>query len=207
MKLLTIVVMNLLVAFSISVYAGEGERMLDKFLTETQSMSSDFVQTLRTNKGEVLKESSGQFYLQRPGKFRWNYVLPYEQKIVSDGKAIWIYDVDLQQVTVQRHTSALSNTPMALVEGRLELKQAFDVREMDNRDGIYRLELVSKNKDTDFKGVVVGVDKTGLRFMQLRDQFEQTTDIVFSALHANIKLKPELFVFTPPPGVDVYGGS
>ena len=190
-----------------TAFAGEGERLLDKFLTDTKSMSADFVQTLRAKNGDVLKQSSGRFYLSRPGKFRWDYALPYEQQIVSDGERIWIYDVDLQQVTVQKQDATLNNTPMALVEGRLKLKQAFDVRELDNQDGIYRLELINKNDDNDFKGVVVGMDKSGMRFMQLRDQFEQTTDIVFDGLRANTKLNTELFQFIPPQGVDVFGGS
>jgi outer membrane lipoprotein carrier protein len=207
MNLFKAALLPLIILFAGSAQAGEGERLLDKFLTDTKTMSADFVQTLRAKDGSVMKESSGRFYLQRPGKFRWDYALPYEQQIVSDGSAVWIYDVDLQQVTVQKQNTAMSNTPMALVEGRLELKQAFEVRELDNRDGVYRLELINKNKDTDFKGVVVGMDRLGLRFMQLRDQFEQTTDIVFSSLVTNPDLKPALFKFTPPPGVDVFGGS
>ena len=207
MNLFKAALLPLIILFAGSAQAGEGERLLDKFLTDTKTMSADFVQTLRAKDGSMMKESSGRFYLQRPGKFRWDYALPYEQQIVSDGSAVWIYDVDLQQVTVQKQNTAMSNTPMALVEGRLELKQAFEVRELDNRDGVYRLELINKNKDTDFKGVVVGMDRLGLRFMQLRDQFEQTTDIVFSSLVTNPDLKPALFKFTPPPGVDVFGGS
>jgi len=207
MKIFHIILFPLLFALALPVSAGEGERLLDQFLTDTHSMSADFVQTLRAKNGDVLKQSSGRFYLSRPGKFRWDYALPYEQQIVSDGEHIWVYDVDLQQVTVQKQDATLSNTPMALVEGRLKLKQAFDVRELDNQDGIYRLELINKNDDTDFKGVVVGMDKNGMRFMQLRDQFEQTTDIVFDGLRANAQLKSDLFRFTPPQGVDVFGGS
>lgn len=196
-----------ILSFAGSAIAGEGERLLDKFLTETTSMSADFVQTLRAKNGDVIKESTGKFYLQRPGRFRWDYVLPYEQQIVSDGTTIWIYDVDLQQVTVQKPDASLNNTPMALVEGRLELKQAYDVHELDNRDGIYRLKLVNKKGNTDFSAVIVGMDKSGMRFMQLNDQFEQTTDIVFDSLRINARLKPELFDFKPPHGVDVLGGS
>jgi len=207
MNLLKITAFLMALSFAMCASAGEGERLLDRFLTDTKTMTADFVQTLHARDGAVMKESSGKFYLQRPGRFRWDYVSPFEQQIVSDGKNVWVYDIDLQQVTVEKQNSAMSNTPMALVEGKLELKQAFDVRELDNKDGIYRVELINKTGDTDFKGVVVGVDKTGLRFMQLRDQFEQTTDIVFSSLRINGNLKPALFDFRPPPGVDVFGGS
>lgn len=189
------------------LYAGEGERLLEKFLTQTKTMSADFSQTLRTHDGEVLQETSGKFYLDRPGKFRWNYVEPYEQEIVSDGENVWIYDVELQQVTVQKRSASFSNTPMALMEGRLNLAEVYTVSELDHRDGIYRLKLTSKNSDTDFSEIVVGVDKTGLRFMQMHDQFEQTTDIVFENLKTNASLAKELFKFIPPEGADVFGGS
>jgi outer membrane lipoprotein carrier protein len=207
MNLLKVVVVPLMLLFSSIVYAGEGGRLLDRFLSDTKTMSADFVQTLTTDKGVVIKKSSGKFYLQRPGKFRWNYAQPYEQQIVSDGKKIWIYDVDLQQVTVQKQNASMNATPMALVDGRMELKQAFNVRELDNRDGVYRLELISKSHNSDFKNVVVGLDKTGLRFLQLHDHFDQTTDIVFNALQVNVKLKQSLFDFKPPKGADVFGGS
>jgi outer membrane lipoprotein carrier protein len=193
--------------YSACLFAGEGERLLDKFLTQTKTMSASFSQTLRTNDGEVLQESSGKFYLNRPGKFRWNYAEPYEQEIVSDGESIWIYDVDLQQVIVQKQSSTLSNTPMALMEGKLKLAKAYTVSELDHRDGIFRLKLSSKNSDTDFSELIIGVDESGMRFMQLRDQFEQTTDIVFDNLKSNAKLASELFEFIPPEGVDVFGGS
>jgi len=191
----------------VSVLAGEGELLLERFLSQSKTMSADFVQTLRADDNEVLQESKGRFYLNRPGKFRWNYATPYQQEIVSDGEQVWIYDVDLKQVTVQKQSTSTGNTPMALMEGKLKLKQAYDVSELDHRDGIYRLKLSSKSKDVDFSELIVGVNKQGLQFMQLKDQFEQTTDIVFVELELNKKLSSELFEFTPPEGVDVYGGS
>jgi outer membrane lipoprotein carrier protein len=189
------------------VFAGEGEKLLDRFLSDTNTMSASFRQTLMSDNGFVMQESSGKFYLQRPGKFRWDYTQPYEQQIVSDGEKIFIYDVDLEQVTVQQQNNALSNTPMALMQGKVQLAESFDVEEMDNKDGVYRLKLNSKKADGDFNGIVVGVDKNGLRFLQLKDQFDQTTDIVFEDLQSNNRLQSSLFEFEPPPGVDVFGGS
>jgi outer membrane lipoprotein carrier protein len=194
-------------ALPATVMAGEGEQLLERFLTQSKTMSADFVQTLRTDDNEVLQESKGHFYLNRPGKFRWNYMEPYAQEIVSDGEQVWVYDVDLKQVTVQNKSASTNNTPMALMEGKLNLKEVYNVSELDHRDGIYRLKLSSKSKDVDFSDLIVGVDEQGLKFMQLRDQFDQTTDIVFVELELNKKLASDLFEFTPPEGVDVYGGS
>ncbi len=194
-----------LLALPLTVQAGEGERLLERFLKESKTMSADFQQTLRADDNEVMQQSKGHFYLSRPGRFRWNYTEPYVQQIVSDGEKVWIYDVDLQQVTVQPQSASANNTPMALMEGKLQLEEAYEVTELDHRDGIYRLRLSNKLKDVDFSELIVGVDQRGLKFMQLRDQFEQTTDIVFEARALNEKLPNELFEFTPPEGVDVYG--
>lgn len=204
-----------LAMFSAAVFADDnsgseksttGERYLEDFLANTQTFEADFQQILRTHDGEVLQQTTGRFYLNRPGKFRWNYRSPSEQVIVSDGERIWIYDVELRQVTVQKQSAGLSTTPMALLENSFKLHQSFDVSPLDDHDGIYRLKLVSKTKDSDFGEIVVGLDANGLRFMQLHDQFEQVTDIVFSNISTNIKLAKELFEFIPPDGVDVFGG-
>ena len=108
---------------------------------------------------------------------------------------------------MQKQGAANNATPMALVDGRMKLKEAFNVHELDHRNGVYRLILASKKPNSDFKNVVVGLDKTGLRFLQLHDHFDQTTDIVFTDLHVNAKLKQSLFNFTPPEGTDVFGGN
>jgi len=202
-----------LAMFSVAVFADDnvekpttGEIYLEDFLANTKSLEADFQQTLRTHEGEVLQQTTGRFYLNRPGKFRWNYRAPYEQIIVSDGEKIWIYDVDLKQVTVQKQSAGLSTTPMALLENSFKLHQSFNVTPLDEHDGVYRLKLVSKTKDSDFGEIVVGLDAHGLRFMQLHDQFEQVTDIVFSDITTNSKLAKDIFEFIPPEGVDVFGG-
>jgi len=183
-----------------------GEEYLENFLAKTQTLEAGFEQTLRTHEGEILQQTEGTFYLNRPGKFRWNYKKPYEQIIVSDGERIWIYDVELQQVTVQKQTDGLPATPMALLEDSSKLYQNYIVSPLDEQGGVYRLKLTSKSKESDFGEIVVGLDAEGLRFMQLHDQFEQVTDIVFSGIITNSKLAKEIFEFIPPEGVDVFGG-
>jgi outer membrane lipoprotein carrier protein len=187
--------------------AGEGRVLLDKFLTETQTMSANFKQTLKASDGKLLQESTGEFYLQRPGKFRWNYTEPYPQEIVSDGDNVWVFDVDLEQVTVQQQGQTQNNTPMALLQNRQNLEDAFEIHERGSDSGVHRIELLNKKDDADFDRVMIGLDKTGLRFLQLHDQFEQTTYIYFTELRSNPELDASLFEFIPPEGVDVFGGS
>ncbi|RKZ56033.1 MAG: outer membrane lipoprotein carrier protein LolA [Gammaproteobacteria bacterium] len=197
---------------SLDVYAATdpkisvGETYLEEFLAKTQTLEASFAQTLRTHDGEILQQSEGTFYLDRPGKFRWNYRTPYEQVIVSDGVRVWIHDVELQQVTVQKQIAGLPSSPMALLEDSTTLHKSFDVVPLDEQAGIYRLKLLSKNKESDFGEIIVGLDSKGLRFMQLHDQFEQVTDIVFSDVSTNTQLAEEVFEFIPPEGVDVFGG-
>ncbi len=212
MKVLSrINIIFMMVLFFQTAYAVEtkktvGETYLEIFLANTQTLEASFQQILRTHDGEIIQQTEGEFYLNRPGKFRWNYKSPYEQMIVSDGERIWIYDVDLQQVTVQKQTSGLPATPMSLLENSSTLHKNFNVVAMDERDGVYRLKLLSKTKEADFGEIVIGLDDKGLRFMQLHDQFEQVTDIIFSDINTNKKLAKEIFEFIPPEGVDVFGG-
>ncbi len=210
-KSLLIAVVFLFSATSAIVIAEEkklstGEVYLEKFLSKTQTLEANFQQTLRTHKGEILQQTEGKFYLNRPGKFRWDYKTPYEQIIVSDGERIWIYDVDLEQVTVQKQSAGLPSSPMALLQDSSKLYQSFTVSPLDEHDGVYRLKLQSKTSESDFTEIVVGVDAKGLRFMQLHDQFEQVTDIVFSEITTNTDIAKEIFEFIPPEGVDVFGG-
>jgi len=187
-----------------------GEILLQKFLDDTDTMQAEFHQVLRTHDGEILQESSGMFYLDRPGdspgRFRWDYQAPHEQVIVSDGERIWMYDVELRQVTVQKQSSSLPQTPMALLQKSFRLRDNYDIAQLDERDGIYRLKLSNKNSDSDFGEIVIGVSAEGLRFLQLHDQFEQVTDIVFSDVTTNLVLENSVFEFVPPEGADVFGG-
>lgn len=199
-------VFQVMPAFAEDKKISKGEVFLENFLADTKTLQANFQQILRADDGEVLQQTEGKFYLNRPGKFRWNYQSPYEQIIVSDGDRIWIYDVDLEQVTVQKKEAGLPSTPMALLQNSSELHKNFTVSALDEKEGVYRLKLKSKSKESDFGEIVVGVDAQGLRFMQLHDQFEQVTDIVFSDITVNPKLAKEIFEFIPPEGVDVFGG-
>jgi len=199
------------VLVSVNVLAADqktsvGETYLENFLANTHTFEASFEQTLRTHDGEILQQTEGMFYLNRPGKFRWNYKSPYEQTIVSDGARVWIHDIELKQVTVQKLDVSLPSSPMALLEDSATLHQNFTVVPLDEHAGVYRLKLLSKSKESDFGEIVVGLDAKGLRFMQLHDQFEQVTDIVFSDISINTKLSKNLFEFLPPEGVDVFGG-
>ncbi len=144
-------------------------------------------------------------YLQRPGKFRWDYVEPSEQMVVADGKKLWFYDKDLAQANVRDMDATLSSTPAMLLSEGGSVTSGFDVTALPPADGLDWYQLKPKRADTDFQTVRIGFDKGELARMLLADKLNQVTSLSFSAAHRNVKLAPDLFSFTPPPGVDVIG--
>jgi outer membrane lipoprotein carrier protein len=180
---------------------------VERYLADLSSWSADFAQTLTDSSGKTLRTASGHLYLQRPGRFRWDYQKPAEQLIVADGRKLWFYDKDLQQANVRDMDASLANTPAALLTGGAALGSQFDISALPPADGLEWFQLVPKHADTDFIGVRVGFAKGELVRMLLADKLNQVTALAFSAAHRNATLSPDLFSFTPPAGVDVIGNA
>lgn len=178
---------------------------LREFARQTQTLSGQFSQVVIDRNGRRTQESSGEFQLSRPGKFRWLYNRPYEQLIVGDGQRVWIYDRDLEQVSVRRVDRAIGESPAALLAGSNEIERHFNVREAGSRDGLDWLEATPKSREGGFERVRLGFRNQSLQAMELLDSFGQTTVVRFTNLRANLRLGAELFRFQPPPGVDVIG--
>lgn len=182
-----------------------GRERLDAFFTDVQSLRGEFTQTVLDPRMNVSEEAQGTLALQRPGKFRWDYKLPYHQVIVADGKKVWIYDIELEQVTVKPLNETLGNTPAQLLSSGENLEKSFTIAEQGTLGDYDWVELTPKQQDTNFERVRLGFDASNLRVMELVDNFGQTTRLQFSRLERNPKLVPSLFDFKPPPGVDVVG--
>jgi outer membrane lipoprotein carrier protein len=176
---------------------------LQNFLAKATSLQADFRQTVVTEKGENGKQSSGVFFLQRPGKFRWDYTLPYRQEIVSNGGKVWFYDVDLAQVTARKLDKAIGSTPALLLTGGVALEKNFTIQSQDREQGLYWIKLIPKEEDSGFHYVLIGLDGDNLAGMELSDNFGQLTRIYFSSLKLGVKLDTAMFDFKPPAGVDV----
>ena len=181
--------------------ASEVEKLLDGVST----WSADFTQTVDDGHGKVLRSAAGKIYLQKPGRFRWDYSQPSEQVIVADGKHIWLYDKDLQQANVRDMDSSLQSTPAVLLSGGATVSSQFDVSALPKSGGLDWYQLVPKKADTDFQAVRIGFDHGELASLFLADKVNQVTQLTFKNAKRNVKLIPDLFVFTPPPGVDVIG--
>ena len=175
------------------------------FVRSTQSARADFEQKVHGRDGRVTQESSGSFVFQRPGRFRWTYAKPVDQLIVGDGERVWIYDRDLNQVTVRKLSRALGSTPAALLAGASEVEAAFELRDAGLRDGLEWLEATPKEREAGFERVRMGFGASGLQAMELVDHFGHTTVLRFSNLQRNPKVDPAEFRFEPPNGADVLG--
>lgn len=179
---------------------------LHQFAKETRSARGSFVQQVSSRARRATPPASGEFSFERPGKFRWAYLKPYEQVIVADGKTLSIYDKDLKQATVKKLDEALGATPAAILFGANDLEQRFTLKEAGTRDGVEWLEAVPKSKDTAFERIAIGFRSGSngeLAGMELKDALGQTTTLSFSGIERNARIAPEVFRLDLPKGVDV----
>jgi outer membrane lipoprotein carrier protein len=183
--------------------SASGTEALKSFLGQTQSVKARFAQMVLDRNLRPLQQAQGVMQFSRPGKFRWDYAKPYEQTIVGDGSRLWIYDRDLNQVTVRKLDRALGASPAALLAGSNDLERDFTLTDSGSKDGLDWLDAVPKTRDTAFERVRMGFGKAGLAAMELRDQFGQITVITFADVERNPRIPAEVFRFTPPKGADV----
>lgn len=186
-------------------HAGAATDRLQTFYNDVKSLRASFGQTVTDANGKLMQRASGTMALQRPGRFRWDYEQPHDQLIVADGNKVWLYDPELEQVTVKSQGEALGDTPAQLLSSGKPLEQSFRVSELPARDGIEWVELTPKSKDTGFDRVRLGFDAKSLAKMELVDAFGQTTRLTFTGVERNPRLDANLFKFIPPKGVDVVG--
>lgn len=186
-----------------AVAAAASVDSLKAFLNQTTSAKARFAQMVLDKNLKMLQQATGTMQFSRPGKFRWEYNKPYEQTIVGDGSRLWIYDKDLNQVTVRKLDRALGSSPAALLAGSNDIEKNYTLASIGSQEGLDWLEAVPKIQDNAFERIRLGFGKAGLEAMELRDQFGQVTVIKFADLERNPKLSPETFQFTPPKGADV----
>ena len=196
----------LLIALAISTlaHAGGVER-LKAFVSGARTAEADFSQSVQDRSGRVTQKASGKMAFSRPGKFRWDYTAPYEQVIVGDGTRLWLYDVDLEQVTVKPLAEVVAGTPAALLAGDDAIEKYFVLKNAGQSEGLEWLEAVPKGKDTTFERIRMGFRGEVLVQMQLFDHFGQRTTLVLSHLVRNPAIAASRFSFTPPKGVDIIG--
>ena len=176
--------------------------LLRDFAQNVKSGRAAFTQTVTSVDGAKKKDSSGQFEFVRPNRFRFTYAKPFEQQIVADGQKVWLYDVDLNQVTVRPMTQAIGATPAALLAGGT-LDKEFELKALPASDGLEWVQAAPRVKDGPIQSLRVGFKGSVLAALEIVDAFGQRSMLRFTALEQNLKLADETFRFIPPKGADV----
>ncbi len=196
----------LFLAFGLVVSAFAEANSLDAlkvFIHDIHTARGNFSQQVMDKNGRVKQQSSGTLAFSRPGKFRWVYQKPYEQLIVGDGSKLWLYDADLEQVTMRKLGDTLGSSPAALLAGSNEIEKFFNLKDLGKQGGLEWLEAKPKDRESTFDSVRMGFADNQLTTMELRDNFGQTTVLRFSKMEHNPRLNPSEFKFIPPNGADV----
>lgn len=176
------------------------------FVAATKSARGEFSQRMVKEEGGKLHTSSastGSFLFARPGKFIWSYQKPYEQTLQADGEKLFIYDKDLNQVTVRTLGNAIGSSPAAILFGSNDLEKNFTLSEAGTRDGIEWLQAIPKAKDTQFEKIGIGLKEGVPVAMELRDSFGQISLLSFTKFEKNPSLPAAQFKFVMPKGADV----
>jgi outer membrane lipoprotein carrier protein len=187
------------------VFSSDSIQQLDTFFSEVHSFEGQFIQIVYDESGEVIQESNGDVALDKPGKFRWQYVKPYPQLILADGEYLWIYDEELLQASAKPIDTALGSAPIMLLTNVRPLADDFVIKDAGSRDDLNWVELTPLVQDTEFLKIQIGLNEKGINVMELEDHFSQKTVIKFADLETNINFAANHFTFVAAEGVDVVG--
>ncbi len=183
----------------------EGLALVNAFVNEITAFSADFQQTLLDADKNVVDSSAGRLLIQRPNQFRWDNTEPYEQWLIADGKNIWSYDLDLEQVTVKSQAESLANTPAAILSGNGTSLDQFRHVETYREDAFLWVRLEPVDADSGFSRMELGFLNETLNRMVFFDSLGQTTLVQLDNVAVNPKLSATLFEFAVPDGVDLIG--
>jgi outer membrane lipoprotein carrier protein len=195
---------------------------LDRFLDGLTTWDARFEQTLSDARGRELEAVAGRLAISRPGRFRWE-ISPRPanaaasraggatapagatQVMVADGRNVWFYDRELEQVTVKPSAGALTATPAMLLAGTVDVRREFSIDAAPAADGLQWVRVRPRRLDAEFREARLGFDPSGLRRMELEDKLGQTARVRFSEARRNVAIAGDAFRFVPPAGVDVIG--
>ncbi len=176
---------------------------LHAFLKGTRALEAAFDQVVYDERSQPLDASHGRVAIKRPGRFVWDYFPPADRKIVSDGKHVWIHDIDIDQVTVQKLADTLGQSPAALLAGSTELAAEFEVTDAGNKGGLSWVAVTPKSGEKSFEALRLAFKWKELRRVEMVDALGQTTRIDFSEYRRNPDIDDERFEFIVPEGTDV----
>jgi outer membrane lipoprotein carrier protein len=179
--------------------------LVSEYFSGLDSFRAKFSQVVVDSNGQQVQDSAGEVWMQRPGRFRWDYHTPYKQLIVADGESIWTYDADLEQATVKPVDEALSSTPAMLLSGFRPLSEVMTWRKLEEKDGRTRYQLDPKEADSAVEQVQIAFEGKQLSTIDVRDGFGNQTHIRFTDVERNQKIDAGRFKLQLPPGTDIIG--
>ncbi len=194
---------------SLSSSDAEAISHLKAILGTVSSLHGNFNQKIINEKGKILQQTQGQMWLKKPGQFRWEVLGHSKRTVVSDGKQVWDFDPDLEQVTVQSLPKKKGSMPIYFLTGQVDtLDNDFIIKSygengkcMQNCDQCF--ELIPKASSSSFQWLHVGFKNNSLKELELFDQMGQRSLFSFQNLAKNASISAQHFRFTPPKGVDV----
>ena len=184
-----------------------GFATLDAFLDGVRSLTADFEQEILNADQQLVQTDKGSLSLKRPNRFRWNYVDPTELVVAANGKQLWIYDVELEQVTVAPFDDTLGSSPAMLLSGDRNVREEFEVVNSYTDDGLDWVKLAPRGSNSDFSSVLIAFSGTAPQRLELVDGLSNVTRIAFDKVDLNPELADELFELDVPEGVKVLGGN
>jgi outer membrane lipoprotein carrier protein len=180
-----------------------GRERLESYLENLDTLTADFSQEVINRDRELVESASGRVALRKPGRFRWDYLTPFERVIVADGERVWLYEADLEQVTIRRLDAGLGETPAALLTGNAEILERFEFLGSAQDGDLLWVNLGPRSAEADFDSIRLGFRGDTLVRLELQDRLGQTTQLSFAGQVTGIPLADEFFRFDPPEGVDV----
>jgi outer membrane lipoprotein carrier protein len=193
----------ILLLANIYTYAQASE--LTQYFDNLDTLDATFTQTLYAGNNAPKQESKGFILVKSPDKFYLEYNKPYKLIYVADGKKLWSYDEDLEQVVVKEQGDLLVNTPAMLLSNPKSLTRLYKIDRTGETDGWIWFELTPKSQNSNFETVSLAFKDNHLKAMEMRDSFGQTTRLVFNKVDKNPVIDKNKFIFHPPKGVDVIG--
>lgn len=183
---------------------------LKQQLSVIDRFSANFVQLTLDGSGKTLQRVEGFMQVAKPGKLRWKTEGVYEQLVISDGKSLWVFDADLEQVSIKNMENRLSETPALLLGGDVSaIGEDFIITQAERENAI-RFILQPKDTSQLFDSLELAFSQLdaqqSLMQMVIRDASGQVTDIRFENVQNNPEFDQGIFTFEIPEGVDVIDG-
>jgi len=185
-------------------FATSSQDSLENHLQGYKNLSGQFTQIISSENSSHSQSSTGEFWIKKPNQFRWHYSTPYIQQIISNGESLWVYDEDLEQVTIKDASQSIDSSPLAIILGSADLDKLFNITQLGDSDDLQWLSLTPLEESSGFEFINVGFKNGLLTRMVLQDNFGQTTRLLFTDVSVQMPIADDKFEFIVPEGADVF---